>query len=130
MLPIFEPSDVYSETFPVSGMTLHGSAYALPTSAPRTAGSASSSSPGTPAPRTPPVPPGWAGEPLLPTPKTTDAKGASPGDLRRSEPGLRALPLLLATPTAQLATNGGSQEPAKRRRGGHQPTLADQMEHL
>ncbi|MFC4631292.1 hypothetical protein ACFO6V_23805 [Promicromonospora alba] len=108
-------------------MTLRGQAYALPTSAPRTAASASSSSPGTPAP---PIPPGWAGEPLLPTPKTTNPKSTAPGDLRRSEPGRGALPLLLATPTAQLATNGGSQAPAKRRRGGHQPTLADQMEHL
>lgn len=37
---------------------------------------------------------------------------------------------LLVTPTAQLATNGGSQPPAKRRAGGHGPTLADQIEHL
>jgi len=37
---------------------------------------------------------------------------------------------LLVTPTAQLASNGGSQPPAKRRAGGHGPTLADQIEHL
>ena len=36
---------------------------------------------------------------------------------------------LLKTPTAQLAVNGGSQDPAKRRAGGHGPTLADQVEH-
>jgi DNA (cytosine-5)-methyltransferase 1 len=36
---------------------------------------------------------------------------------------------LLVTPTAQLASNGGSQPPAKRRQGGHGPTLADQVEH-
>ena len=36
---------------------------------------------------------------------------------------------LLKTPTAQLAVNGGSQDPAKRRDGGHGPTLADQVEH-
>lgn len=36
---------------------------------------------------------------------------------------------LLRTPTAQLAVNGGSQPPAKRLAGGHQPTLADQVEH-
>jgi hypothetical protein len=37
--------------------------------------------------------------------------------------------LLLKTPTAQLAANGGSQHPDKRRQGGHGPTLADQVEH-
>jgi hypothetical protein len=40
-----------------------------------------------------------------------------------------AVQALLKTPTAQLATNGGSQDPAKRRDGGHGPTLADQVEH-
>lgn len=38
--------------------------------------------------------------------------------------------LLLKTPTAQLAVNGGSQDPAKRKMGGHGPTLADEVEHL
>jgi hypothetical protein len=38
--------------------------------------------------------------------------------------------MLLLTPTAQLAVNGGSQPPAKRKAGGHGPTLADQIEHL
>lgn len=37
---------------------------------------------------------------------------------------------LLKTPTAQLAVNGGSQHPEKRRDGGHGPTLADEVEHL
>lgn len=37
---------------------------------------------------------------------------------------------LLKTPTAQLAINGGSQHPDKRRAGGHGPTLADEVEHL
>jgi hypothetical protein len=37
---------------------------------------------------------------------------------------------LLKTPTAQLAQNGGSQHPDKRRQGGHGPTLADEIEHL
>jgi hypothetical protein len=36
--------------------------------------------------------------------------------------------LLLKTPTAQLAVNGGSQDPEKRKAGGHGPTLADQVE--
>ncbi|WP_242091507.1 hypothetical protein [Curtobacterium sp. DN_7.5] len=38
--------------------------------------------------------------------------------------------LMLKTPTAQLAVNGGSQHPEKRREGGHGPTLADEVEHL
>jgi hypothetical protein len=38
--------------------------------------------------------------------------------------------LLLRTPTAQLAVNGGSQHPDKRKAGGHGPTLADEVEHL
>src|SRR4051812_41547506 len=37
---------------------------------------------------------------------------------------------LLVTPTSNLGTNGGSQTPAKRKAGGHGPTLADQVEHL
>jgi len=37
---------------------------------------------------------------------------------------------LLLTPTAQLAINGGSQHPDKRKAGGHSPTLADQVEYL
>lgn len=36
---------------------------------------------------------------------------------------------LLKTPIAQLAVNGGSQHPDKRRAGGHGPTLVDQVEH-
>lgn len=37
---------------------------------------------------------------------------------------------LFRTPTAQLAVNGGSQHPDKRKAGGHGPTLADEVEHL
>jgi DNA (cytosine-5)-methyltransferase 1 len=37
---------------------------------------------------------------------------------------------LLRTPTAQLAINGGSQHPDKRKAGGHGPTLADEIEYL
>lgn len=44
-------SDVFSEIWPSSGMTLRGRAYALPTWEHRTDGSASSSSPGLPTPR-------------------------------------------------------------------------------
>jgi hypothetical protein len=39
-------------------------------------------------------------------------------------------PRLFRTPTAQLAVNGGSQHPDKRKAGGHGPTLADEVEHL
>ena len=42
---IFGHSDVYSETWPTSGMTRNGVAYALPTWAPPTSGSGCSSSP-------------------------------------------------------------------------------------
>jgi hypothetical protein len=38
--------------------------------------------------------------------------------------------VLLKTPTSQIAENGGSQHPNKRRAGGHGPTLADEVEHL
>lgn len=40
-----------------------------------------------------------------------------------------AVQALLKTPTSNLATNGGSQPPEKRKAGGHGPTLADQVEH-
>jgi len=63
---------------------------------------------------------------LLPTPAARDGKGQDmPG-----RHGGHSLPhALLKTPTAQLAVNGGSQHPDKRRAGGHGPTLADQVEH-
>ena len=37
---------------------------------------------------------------------------------------------LLKTPTAQLAVNGGPQHPAKRKAGGHGPTLEDEVVFL
>jgi hypothetical protein len=77
------PSLVFSETFPVSGMTVAGTAYELPTSAPHTAGSGCSSS-----------------------------------------------PTLLRTPNAYDGDRGGTQHPEKRLAGGHQPSLADQIEYL
>mgnify|MGYP000254971756 CR=1 FL=1 len=45
-------------------------------------------------------------------------------------PDSSSSPGLLATPTANLGRNGGSQHPEKRKAGGHGPTLADQVEHL
>ena len=48
------------------------------------------------------------------------AASAGPGDgpERRASPDLPSVVALLKTPTAQLATNGGSQHPDKRREGG------------
>lgn len=54
----------------------------------------------------------------------TDANGSS---LRPGPPGG---PPLLKNPTSNLATNGGSQHPAKRKQGGHSPNLADEVEWL
>lgn len=106
-------SEPFSQTWPTSGTTRRGTAYVLPMSGHLTAGSASSSSPG-----------------LLPTPRTTDGHG--PGWHGEGGQDLRTVAawVLLKTPTAQLAVNGGSQDPAKRREGGHGPTLADEVEHL
>ena len=83
MLPIFEPSDVYSGTFPISVSMRRSSLFLRPMLGPRTPGSGSSSSPST----------------------------------------------LLPSPDAYSADRGGTQHPAKRQKGGHQPTLADHVEH-
>jgi len=111
---------VYSATFPISGSMRNGSVYARPTQVPRMDGSGSSS---------------------LPTPTARDAAasgGSTPSDVTltdavvRTELGSRENPrhALLKTPTSQLAVNGGSQHPEKRKAGGHGPTLADEVEHL
>lgn len=90
-------SGVYSETWPVSGMTRSGQAFELPTLVPPTSDTGCSS---------------------LPTPRAT--RGGSSTEMER----------LLVTPNEQLAINGGSQPPEKRKAGGHGPTLADQIENL
>jgi hypothetical protein len=51
-------------------------------------------------------------------------RGAGDADLSE------AVTKLLKTPTSQLASNGGSQDPVKRRAGGHGPTLDDEVSHL
>ena len=104
----------YSETWPSSGMTRGGVAYALPTWEPHTGDSACSSSHG-----------------LLGTPRVSIGQDRV-GDLtnRRATGRIDGQVALLLTPTAQLAVNGGSQHPDKRKAGGHGPTLADQIEHL
>lgn len=66
---------------------------------------------------------------LLPTPTTSEASGPGRLDGYRNDT-LRAQVALLKTPTASLATNGGSQHPDKRKDGGHGPTLADEVEFL
>ena len=91
---------VWSETFPASGMTVSGVLYPLPVWEPPTGDAGSSSS----ASAAPPAP-----------------RGSAP-----SRPG----PALFATPSASLASCGGSQPPEKRRAGGHTVSLADQVEHL
>jgi len=58
------------------------------------------------------------------TPPTSAPRTSAAGS--SSPPGLP----LFKTPTSQLAVNGGSQHPDKRKAGGHGPTLADEVEHL
>ncbi|WP_437024315.1 hypothetical protein [Streptomyces sp. enrichment culture] len=60
---------------------------------------------------------------MLPTPLARDSSMGY-------EDGLPAVAKLLKTPTAQLAVNGGSQHPDKRKAGNHGPTLADEVEFL
>lgn len=117
-----EHSDVYSETFPTSGMTLNGVAYALPTWEPAMDVSASSS---------------LRDGGLLRTPMADEGRKASNRQGAASRKGHQIWLtsqivdlMLLKTPTSQLAVNGGSQHPDKRKAGGHGPTLADEVEHL
>lgn len=68
-----------------------------------------------------------------PAADTDDREQREPAERRVwAEPGVSAGDhlTLLRTPTAQLAVNGGSQHPDKRKAGGHGPTLADEVEHL
>jgi hypothetical protein len=105
-------SDVFLETWPSSGMTRSGVAYELPMPVLPTIGSACLS---------------------LPTPLASDGEKGGPnqrgakGDLRLSS---AVQMTLLKTPTSQLAINGGSQHPDKRKAGGHGLTLSDEVEHL
>jgi hypothetical protein len=134
----------YSGTWPTSGMTRNGSAYALPTWVHPMDDSASSS--------------------LLPTPNAADGNGAgrmnSPGHQSalpgtvREELTLLGTPRcaegmqsdlrtavdhphgrledqisLLPTPDAYEASRGGSQHPDKRKAGGHSISLQDVTEH-
>jgi hypothetical protein len=95
-----------SPTLPRSGSMRSGALSARRRSALPTSASACSSSPG------------------LPTPAARDWRGGG------QKGQLPTAVLLLKTPTAQLAINGGSQHPDKRKAGGHGPTLADEVEWL
>ena len=141
-----EQPEPYSETWPRSGSMRNGQLFAPPTSEPPTTAPASSSSLNgdllpTPAARDAGRGAGWGDQPgrplsetvhrLLPTPRATDGTKGGPNQAGSS--GDMMLPSavqLFRTPTAQLADNGGSQHPDKRKSGGHGPTLADEVEHL
>lgn len=121
---------VFTETWPASATIRNNVLYELPMSAHHTDGSGSLFS--------------QHDEKILPTP-VAQPSGNSPDDHLRKKPGREVVTdlaiivenglletggRLLKTPTAQLAINGGSQHPDKRRAGGHGPTLADEVEHL
>lgn len=106
-----EHSAAYSETLPPSGMTRNGVLHERPTSERRTNA------------------PGCS---FLPTPRASEGEKGGPnqkgssGDLTLSSATVRMLP----TPTTNLGDNGGSQDPAKRRAGGHSVSLQDVAEHV
>lgn len=149
-------SDVFSGTFPASGMTLSGVAYELRTWEHRTGDTGSSFSPDDETDgllRTPcatedeggPLHPDVAAArgqtlrltgqilamtgDLLPTPRASDQN--SPGVHGNGGQDLRTTVdlKLLPTPQANIAANGGSQDPAKRRAGGHSVSIKDVVEH-
>lgn len=114
-------------TFPPSGTMRNGIIYEPPTQDHATGEKEYSYSPGQ----------------LLPSPVASYSENTPENHLRKKPGRTRVTDLkiivengliptggrLLKTPTAQLAVNGGSQDPAKRRAGGHGPTLADQVEY-
>jgi hypothetical protein len=74
---------------------------------------------------------------VLPTPTASEATGPGEGN-RQGGANLRTVIhththndlVLLPTPTANIATNGGSQPPAKRKAGNHGVSIQDVIEHL
>lgn len=105
-----EHSAAYSETLPPSGMTRSGVLFERLTLGRRTN-----------------VPECLS----LPTPRASEGEKGGPnqkgssGDLTLSSATVRMLP----TPTANLGENGGSQDPTKRRAGGHSVSLQDVAEY-
>lgn len=69
---------------------------------------------------------------LLPTPRVSSSNGTSEAELAAGNPykRLETEVELFPTPNAYDGSKGGSQHPAKRRGGGHQPSVADVVEHL
>lgn len=69
---------------------------------------------------------------LLPTPRVSSSNGTSEAELAAGNPykRLETEVELFPTPNAYDGSKGGSQHPAKRRAGGHQPSVADVVEHL
>lgn len=69
---------------------------------------------------------------LLPTPRASSSNGTSEAEVAAGNPyrRLETEVELLPTPNAYDGSKGGSQHPAKRREGGHQPSVADVVEHL
>ena len=112
-----EHSVPFLATWPTSGMTRSGAAFELPTPELHTDDSGCS---------------------YLPTPMTINRTSQKAQTGRETSGpfrggasyGLEDVVTLLKTPTSQLAINGGSQHPDKRKQGGHGPTLADEVEHL
>lgn len=104
-----EHLDVYSETFPTSGMTANGEAYALPTWEPHTDGSGSSSLP-------------RAAAPMFRTPCAAEAEGgprnpSRPGATMRLSGQVREEAQrgeLLPTPTVGNATGGNATRSGAR----------------
>lgn len=106
---LFGP-EAFEGRFPTSGCMVNGVLFERPTSAHPTNAPGSSCSP---------------------TPRATEGSNGGPnqrgssGDLTLSSAAVRMLP----TPTTNLGDNGGSQDPAKRRAGGHSVSLQDVAEH-
>lgn len=97
---------VYSETLPRSGSMRSGELYELPTWEPATE---------------------EQGYSYLPTPRASDGPDGGP-NMRGSKgdkPSPAAVMDLLPTPTANIGDNGGSQDPDKRRAGGHSVSIQD-----
>lgn len=106
-------SKEFSRTLPTSGSMRSGALFSQPKLEPRISVSDSSSSHG------------------LPTPAARDWKnGKSNLHGTNSRPLNEVVLTLLPTPQANIATNGGSQHPDKRRAGGHSVSLQDVVEHL
>jgi hypothetical protein len=117
---LFAPLEPLSGSWPTSGMTRRGTAYALPTSEPATTDSASSSSPGLlPTPLNSDAGPrggttgfglrDWSRS-LLPTPTTADGAGGPNSSGRDGGDNLRTAAALLPTPRATDGEKGGPNQ--------------------